>query len=287
MDQHHMEGHMMEGHITAHGGGELPSDNASTFCHGNGMIMYMDGMVLYIIWRNKIFERPSRARSFSFSFEFDFLGWLVLVFLVHYLLALIQLTSPTNQSSPGFHLSMRGGHRCLSLLLPSWTLDSRGKFLCACGGVVAFAVAVEGLTKLRYYQQQQQQLQQQRRSSSSLLVMLVPLLHGLQALAGYLLMLIAMTYSVELLLSVMIGLALGYQFFFYRSPAAHRGISANPCCDFLLLLSKDNNIGVVPDNNNSNNSSNHNNGDNSVAAATTTTGGCCDPLLPHTAAAGT
>jgi Ctr copper transporter family len=185
---------------------------------------------------------------------------------------------------------MRGGHRCLSLLLPSWTLDSRGKFLCACGGVVAFAVAVEGLTKLRYYQQQQQQqqqLQQQRRSSPSLLVMLVPFLHGLQALAGYLLMLIAMTYSVELLLSVMIGLALGYQFFFYRSPAAHRGISANPCCDFLLLLvSKDN---VVPDNNNSNNSSNHNNGnDNSIAATTTTTtGGCCDPLLPHTAAGGT
>jgi hypothetical protein len=46
MDQHMMEGHNMEAHMTAHGGGELPNnDNASTFCHGNGMIMYMDGMV--------------------------------------------------------------------------------------------------------------------------------------------------------------------------------------------------------------------------------------------------
>jgi Ctr copper transporter family len=178
---------------------------------------------------------------------------------------------------------MRGGHRCLSLLLPTWTLDSRAKFLVACGGVVAFAVAVEGLTKLRQYQQQQQQLLQQQlpRRSASLLVMLVPLLHGLQALAGYLLMLIAMTYSVELLVSVMIGLAFGYRIFFYRIPAAHRGISTNPCCDFLLLL-KDNL--VVPDNNNNNDSYNNN-----IAATTaTTTGGCCDPLLlPHTTIAGT
>lgn len=105
----------------------------------------------------------------------------------------------------------------------------------ACGFVVAFAFSVEGLTKYR---------QRQRFAS--------PLLHGSQALAGYLLMLIAMTYSVELLLSVILGLGIGYRCFFYRVPASHS--TANPCCDF--LHDRKTNEDVVAEE-------------------------CCDPLLPQ------
>lgn len=152
-------------------------------------------------------------------------------------ISLLLTNHPLNHYE-GFHLSLRGGHPCLALLVPTWKLDSRWKFLFACGCVVTFAIGVEGLTKLR----------QRRR-----VAVVSPLLHGMQAFAGYLLMLIAMTYSLELLLSVIGGLAIGYRLFFYHSPASHT--TANPCCDFLDVRQND-------------------------PAATTTE--CCEPLLLQT-----
>jgi hypothetical protein len=101
----------------------------------------------------------------------------------------------------------------------------------------------------------------------------MPILHGAQALAGYLLMLIAMTYSVELLLSVIAGLGVGYRLFFYRAPATHS--SANPCCDFLEERKT----------NGDTNNSNTNGNSHAAASSDPTTarhdGECCDPLLPQ------
>ena len=65
--------------------------------------------------------------------------------------------------------------------------------------------------------------------------------HGLQALFGYLLMLAAMTYSIELLASAIVGISLGHNIFYKKRQAMRRiqhsdiGIadSATPCCEFL------------------------------------------------------
>jgi hypothetical protein len=53
-------------------------------------------------------------------------------------------------------------------------------------------------------------------------------LHGLHALSGYLLMLATMTFSCKLMLSVILGLVIGY----YRFGVATLS-TANPCCAFL------------------------------------------------------
>jgi Ctr copper transporter family len=156
---------------------------------------------------------------------------------------------------------------------------------------VALAVAVEGIAKLRHVvavraaaaaakaqqhrqQRQRQPMSQQRRPSGSsasssrnvssywwhsrhhrrvALRYTLPLLHGVQAFSGYILMLVTMTYSIELLLCVVLGLTLGYYLFFVRSiviaatatpdtslamqreETVHllQHVATNPCCDFL------------------------------------------------------
>jgi hypothetical protein len=50
----------------------------------------------------------------------------------------------------GFRFSLKGGQPCLNLFFPEWTLDSKGKFVAAMVGVLLLAVAVEGVSKLRY-----------------------------------------------------------------------------------------------------------------------------------------
>jgi Ctr copper transporter family len=165
------------------------------------------------------------------------------------------------------------------------TLDTQYKFVGAMISTVALAVAVEGIAKLRHVvavraaaaaakaqHRQRQPLSQQRRPSGSsasssrnvssywwhsrhhrrvALRYTIPLLHGLQAFSGYILMLVTMTYSIELLLCVVLGLTLGYYLFFVRSivivatatpdtslareETVHllQHVATNPCCDFL------------------------------------------------------
>lgn len=131
-------------------------------------------------------------------------------------------------------------------------------------------MAVEGLAKFRHVTVAQWKLQhQQQRSSSSsnntttaataaVRRYSIPVLHGLQAMAGYLLMLIAMTFSLELLGSVVAGLATGYGIFFKLPPISaaadgHGGdpndpyqlrqhVTTNPCCEFMQEESKETSI---------------------------------------------
>ena len=150
----------------------------------------------------------------------------------------------------GFRFSLLGGTNknqpCLNLLVPGWTLDSYWKFGFAAVGVFALAVLVEGFSKLRHkvVRAAKEQRRRQRQSSSprsfyrhpALLRLAVTSLHGLQALLGYILMLVAMTFSLELLLCVCCGLAVGYAVFFQSSAeeddvVAH--VTSNPCCEFM------------------------------------------------------
>jgi len=104
----------------------------------------------------------------------------------------------------------------------------------------ALAVAVEGLAKFRHVVV----AKSKRNNNNKLARYSIPVLHGLQAAAGYMLMLIAMTFSVELLLSVVAGLAVGYAIFFRitidNDPYQLRQhVTTNPCCEFMEEESKE------------------------------------------------
>ena len=139
----------------------------------------------------------------------------------------------------GFKFSTSASEPCLNLFFPDWTLDTSGKFYAACAGVLVLAIVVEGLSALRYrivrsVKRVHQSPSAELSSSTQALRLVVTLLHGLQGLLGYLLMLAVMTFSVELLLAVVVGLAIGYGAFFQYEEAMGRiHVTTNPCCSFL------------------------------------------------------
>ena len=111
--------------------------------------------------------------------------------------------------------------------------------------VFGLAVAVEGLAKGRH-------VTVVKAKRSTLARYSIPFLHGLQAATGYTLMLIAMTFSMELMFSVVLGLAVAYAVFFRLPPPANdddndisdpyqlrQHVTTNPCCEFMEEESKE------------------------------------------------
>ena len=82
----------------------------------------------------------------------------------------------------------------MNLLFPDWTLDSPWKLGLAWIGVLFLAIGVQALTKARSWSYKQKR--------SPLLDALVVSLYGAQVVLSYFLMLIAMTYNVELFCAV-------------------------------------------------------------------------------------
>jgi len=163
----------------------------------------------------------------------------------------------------GFRWSLADNSPCLNLFFPGWTLDTSGKFAGAVLGVLALAVVTEGISKFRYVVQRR--FRQARRTSSVRSPLkhrcAIASLHTLQALMGYVLMLVTMTFSLELLLTVIVGLGLGY-FLFFSEDDHH--VTTNPCCSFMQNeadeLEKEDGIVVQ-----------------------STTGACCEPQDKETA----
>jgi hypothetical protein len=147
----------------------------------------------------------------------------------------------------GFRMSLHGNQPCLNLLFSTWTLDTRWKFIFATLGVFVFAILVEGFSKLRFFVvhtvKQNTGINNRARNRAVLsdrqrwvLRACIPIFHGVQALAGYTLMLISMTFSLELLLAVVLGLTTGYAIFFDltnipEDPRQH--VTNNPCCEYM------------------------------------------------------
>ena len=72
-------------------------------------------------------------------------------------------------------------------------------------------------------------------------MIILTLFHGMQALSGYILMLAAMTYSIELLLSAITGLCIGYFMFYKQRLVLRKSLvsTSSPCCEFLDEDSED------------------------------------------------
>jgi hypothetical protein len=111
--------------------------------------------------------------------------------------------------------------------------------------IVIMAILTEGISRLRFQVQHAQQQQQQvdgrqspfwcacchwLTSDPSRKRNVVTVLHGVQACVGYVLMLATMTYSLEFLFSVVLGLGIGYTIF-YNELDNH--VTTNPCCNFM------------------------------------------------------
>jgi len=124
----------------------------------------------------------------------------------------------------GFRFSLKGGQPCLNLYLESWTLDTRSKFLLAMACVALLGIATEYISKLR------SRLCSKRPLRFRNYRLAIAVLHGLQALVGYILMLTTMTFSVELFCSVIFGLGIGYCLF-YSDDDWH--VTTNPCCNYM------------------------------------------------------
>ena len=105
-----------------------------------------------------------------------------------------------------FSLSTSKKNPCLNLYFPSWTLNTRSKFLWAMLGVVMLGIVTEGISKLRS--------KLSRRLTGMTKRWSMAVLHGVQALVGYILMLATMTFSVEILACVIFGLGTGFAIFY-------------------------------------------------------------------------
>ena len=101
---------------------------------------------------------------------------------------------------------------CINLYFPGWTLDRAWKVVIAMVGVTLLAILTEAISKFRHnlsVKARRATTQQQRKNLHWAQIGL----HGIHALTGYILMLATMTYSLELLLCVILGLVIGYAIF--------------------------------------------------------------------------
>ena len=117
---------------------------------------------------------------------------------------------------------------CLNLFFTTWTLDTKTKFYIAMGGNILLGIAVEGFSSIRKLAFKKMN---QNKFGNPIKTVIASLLHGVQAFMGYMLMLSAMTYSMELLLCVVTGLSIGYGMNHGGGSAPPDGFK-DPCCDF-------------------------------------------------------
>jgi len=130
----------------------------------------------------------------------------------------------TDMYMQGFTASGNDKDACVILLFKSWVLDTRTKFGFGCVGVIILGIAIEGMLCLRRELQSRKIL---LRISGVARRVLIVVLFSLNIASGYLAMLVAMTYSVELFICMVIGLVVGHAIF---NTGAAVGESVDPCC---------------------------------------------------------
>ena len=114
---------------------------------------------------------------------------------------------------------------CVILFFKTWKLNSAAKFAAACIGVFILGFGIEGLISLR------RKIVNRKRMFINIPIaarkVLVIVLFGVNLILGYLAMLVAMTYSVELFLCVVAGLIAGHALLNSHMPI---GETVDPCC---------------------------------------------------------
>ena len=135
----------------------------------------------------------------------------------------------------GFHWTLKGENSsCLNFLVASWKLNTVARFVCCMVCVVAMGIATEGINRWKHSVFQTLQKTTTTTTSNGKRQRLVVMhtgLQGLSILSAYLLMLVVMTYSLELLVCVVGGLMIGH-YVFDGDALLQRG-GGTLCCNFL------------------------------------------------------
>jgi len=151
----------------------------------------------------------------------------------------------------GFRSGLQGGQPCINLYLTGWTLDNRTKYIAAMTGVFFLAIFVEWISKARqgFIEWARKDARRRRvggrRSNARAARAILVSIHGIQASVGYILMLATMTFATELLVMTILGLSVGYAWFFLPAlededlVSDNSRVNANPCCNFTEEESKD------------------------------------------------
>ena len=114
----------------------------------------------------------------------------------------------TSMSMTGFESTVTQGSNalCYVYLIPSWVLDTSTKFGFACFGTVLIGIFIHSLSSLK--------LRIEKWKITTLIkLFLYFVIYFIQILASYIIMLISMSFNVELFFMVVIGLTIGYVMF--------------------------------------------------------------------------
>mmetsp|Transcript_23883 Transcript_23883/g.32833 ORF Transcript_23883/g.32833 Transcript_23883/m.32833 type:complete len:652 (+) Transcript_23883:108-2063(+) len=133
----------------------------------------------------------------------------------------------------GFQVLGDDGQPCVALLFEGWELDTTFKFTLGCVGTFFMGICVEGIVAGRRLLVKNKWNKKKFPkaisvdNSERLIQFLMLFIYAFQVMLGYFLMLIAMTYQVELFVLVVLGLTAGHGLFNMKAPVLE---SAEACC---------------------------------------------------------
>lgn len=130
----------------------------------------------------------------------------------------------------GFRWALKRGQPCINLYFPGWTLNTTTKFVAAMIGVIILAIFTEAISKFRHNLSRQAKISTVSKAGARKFRLTQTGLHGIHALTGYSLMLAAMTFALEFMVCVILGLVIGYAIF---GGDTYSHVTTNPCCAFL------------------------------------------------------
>ena len=130
----------------------------------------------------------------------------------------------------GFRWALKGGQPCINLYFPGWTLNTTTKFVAAMIGVIILAILAEAISKFRHNLSKRAKISNVTKAEARKFRLTQTGLHGIHALTGYSLMLAAMTFALEFMVCVIMGLVIGYAIF---GGDTYSHVTTNPCCAFL------------------------------------------------------
>lgn len=182
-------------------------DNHDSFCQTEGMYMtmFMDGFHTSLLsFTSNSIVRKQKAATILLSTSPD---KIVPLGSTH------SNTVSTNTTAAA--VSSSNVNACLNYFVSSWKLDDRDKFQGAMIFAFLLAILIEALSAVRMVIVTQYSRTVKQKHTRHFLLTIC---YGVQGLLGYLLMLITMSYSIELVVSVIAGLMVGNILFMSYDP---------------------------------------------------------------------
>lgn len=150
---------------------------------------------------------------------------------------------PTTMYMDGFHVNAGSSAPCVALLFESWSLHTPALFALGFFATVALGASIEGLASIRRKLQNPGFCNCHNIPEPKSRVY-ATMIYGFQITAGYLLMLVSMTYHFALFSAVIVGLLLGHIVFGAKAPVV---ANTTACCSFASPNDRQDCAGCAPD----------------------------------------